>query len=685
MSNSVHSHKESITPTEFAPLDGPIKQSQRLHPVAIAIAIALLIAVAVLWLLLTARAVFFDITPSDATVTIKSKLLVPLSDSYLLRPGNYTVHATADGYYPLQQNIQVNNADNQRYALQLEKKPGHLQLTSTPDGANITIDGESREQTPALLNNLSPGEHQLQLMAPRYFAKSATVQITGLDQTQQLSVELKPAWGQLTLNSNPSGATVFVSAQKRGVTPLTTELLTWGEDVKVQLPGHKSWQKKLHVIAGESLTVDDITLQKVDGLLHLSSSPNGASATINGKFKGQTPLELALTPGATHTLSLFLEGHLTNTRKVTIPSGREQQITINMQPETGTLQVATTPANTQVFIDGKLRGKGGDSFPLPARPHRIEVRSKGYASQTKSFTLRPGIEQLMQFKLLTTTEARWASTPRQITTELGQKLLLFRPDSIFTMGASRREPGHRANEVQREVILKRPFYMASKEVTNAEFLRFNTRHFSRQTSGITLSNPNQPVVNISWEQAALFCNWLSAREGLPLFYQIKDQRVSGINTKATGYRLPTEAEWAWAARDTGNYPLKYAWGNSYPPTRAVGNFADRSAAKITPGVVKDYSDGYPVTAPVAKFDANDKGLFDLSGNVAEWTNDFYGIEININGAQLVDPTGPESGTFRVIRGSSWRHSSISELRLSFRDYGNDPRDDVGFRIVRYID
>ncbi|MCV6605850.1 MAG: SUMF1/EgtB/PvdO family nonheme iron enzyme, partial [Porticoccaceae bacterium] len=481
------------------------------------------------------------------------------------------------------------------------------------------------------------------------------------------------------------GAEVFISGESRGVTPLTTELLIWGEEVKVQLPGHKSWQRKLKVDAGESLAIDDIVLDKVDGLLRLSSTPAKASVTVNGTFRGQTPLELELQPDTRHNLSLFLEGYFTSRQSVTVPSGNEQQLAVNLKPETGTLQVATTPADAQVFIDGRLRGNGGDSFPLPAKSHRIEVRRKGYASQSRSFTPRPGIEQLMQFKLLTETEARLAATPKQISTELGQNLKLFRPEGLFAMGASRREPGRRANEVQRQVILKRPFYLATHEVTNKDFMAFDSSHFSRQTGGVTLSNPKQPVVNVSWQQAALYCNWLSAREGLPLFYQTKDNKVTGTNPSATGYRLPTEAEWAWAARHTGNYPLKYSWGNTYPPTSGAGNYADNSAAKITARVVQGYNDSHPVSAPVGKFAANHNGIYDLSGNAAEWVNDFYGIEISLGGKKVVDPSGPESGEFHVIRGSSWRHSSITELRLSFRDYGKAPRDDVGFRIARYVE
>ncbi|MGS2724357.1 PEGA domain-containing protein [Porticoccus sp. GXU_MW_L64] len=676
---------QTITPAEFAPLDGPIVRRKRVHPVAIVIAVALLLAAVVLWFLLTARAIFFDPDPAAASVEVEGGLVFQLSDSYLVRPGSYSVRASAEGYHTLNQQIDVSNDDNQRFALSLEKKPGHLQLSSQPPGAEVTLDGQVVGQSPLRLGDLSPGEHQLQLAAPRHFTRSLTVDITGLDQTQELDVSLDPAWGQLQLTSSPAGAEVFVSGEKRGVTPLTTELLTWGEDVKVQLPGHKSWHKKLQVGAGESLAIDNIVLDKVDGLLRLSSTPAGASVTVNGTFRGQTPLELELQPDTRHNLSLFLEGYFTSRRSVTVPSGNEQQLAVNLAPETGSLQVTTSPADAQVFINGTLRGSGGDSFPLPAKPHRIEVRRKGYASQSRSFTPRPGIEQLMQFKLLTETEARWAATPKQIKTELGQGLKLFRPEGLFAMGASRREPGRRANEVQRQVILKRPFYLATHEVTNKDFMAFDSSHFSRQTGGVTLSSAKQPVVNVSWQQAALYCNWLSAREGLPLFYQTKDNKVTGTNANATGYRLPTEAEWAWAARHTGNYPLKYSWGNTYPPTSGSGNFADNSAAKITPSVVKGYNDSHPVTAPVGKFAANHYGIYDLSGNAAEWVNDFYGIEISLGGKKVVDPTGPEDGEFHVIRGSSWRHSSITELRLSFRDYGNAPRDDVGFRIARYVE
>lgn len=682
-STGVDSH--SISPAEFTPLRGPIKRRRKLRPVAIAVTCALVLAGLVLWFLLSARAIFFDTVPANAQIQIEGAFVFQVSDSYLMHPGSYEISSSAEGYFPATQTIEVSKADSQRFDIVLEKMPGHLELTSTPTGASVTLDGIPRGETPVTIESLSPGAHQLVMSAPRYFKQTLAIDIEGLDKTQSRQVELKPAWGQLTIDSSPKGADVLIAGELRGQTPLTTELLEAGESVKVQLTGHKSWQQTLSVKAGGELVIDDIKLEKVDGLLKLSTNPSGASVTIDNTYRGITPLELALKPDADHSLSLFLNGYQTSKHNFRIASGSEKNLDITLTPETGKLRVDSQPANTQVYIDGQLRGKGGESFALPARAHTIEVRAKGYASQKKTFTPRPGIQQVLQFNLLTEKEARWAATPREITSPVNQKLKLFRPETSFTMGASRREPGRRANEVQREVTLARPFYLATHEVTNAEFQRFNAKHLSRQVGGISLSTPNQPVAHVSWEQAALFCNWLSAKEGLPLFYQVSKDKVTGINPEATGYRLPTEAEWAWAARQLYGNMLKFSWGDSFPPEGKAGNYADRSSAKINSRVVKEYDDGFAVSSPVGRFDPNDKGLYDLSGNVAEWVNDYYGIEINLSGKKQFDPLGPETGEFRVIRGASWRHGSITELRLSYRDYGVEARDDVGFRIARYAE
>jgi len=97
-----------------------------------------------------------------------------------------------------------------------------------------------------------------------------------------------------------------------------------------------------------------------------------------------------------------------------------------------------------------------------------------------------------------------------------------------------------------------------------------------------------------------------------------------------------------------------------------------------------YNDDYPATSPVGTFRSNSLGVFDLGGNVAEWTNDLYRAYTGTPGSPEVDPQGPEDGRYYVIRGSSWAHSSITDLRLAARDYGDEARPDLGFRLARSI-
>ena len=120
-----------------------------------------------------------------------------------------------------------------------------------------------------------------------------------------------------------------------------------------------------------------------------------------------------------------------------------------------------------------------------------------------------------------------------------------------------------------------------------------------------------------------------------------------------------------------------------PPPNKFGNFADISARNAFGNIINDYDDTYRGPAPSGSFPANDLGIFDLAGNVSEWVHDIYSSEMVMN--LLVDPIGPKKGGYRVIRGSSYTNGNFSPLRLTFRDYGRDPRADVGFRIARYLE
>jgi formylglycine-generating enzyme required for sulfatase activity len=254
------------------------------------------------------------------------------------------------------------------------------------------------------------------------------------------------------------------------------------------------------------------------------------------------------------------------------------------------------------------------------------------------------------------------------------------------MGASRREPGRRANETIRKVEITRAYYIATKEVSNRQFRDFKEDHKSSWVKGFSLEADHHPAVRVRWEDAAAYCNWLSKQESLPPAYVLQGGKWVTVIPPTIGYRLPTEAEWARAARyPEGVNAVKYPWGNSLPVAPDSGNYADVSARGLVPVVLSNYNDSFPVTAPVDSFEANALGLYNMGGNVAEWVQDYYTIYPSGRSELETDPLGPEEGELHVVRGSGWLHGNVTQLRLSYRDYSREPRPDVGFRIARYAE
>ena len=122
-----------------------------------------------------------------------------------------------------------------------------------------------------------------------------------------------------------------------------------------------------------------------------------------------------------------------------------------------------------------------------------------------------------------------------------------------------------------------------------------------------------------------------------------------------------------------------------PPARVSGNYADQSIGDTLADVLPNYNDGFRGTAAVGSFAPQPPGFYDLGGNVSEWIHDYYTLYPGEATRLSTDPTGPVSGEHHVVRGASWRHGNITELRLSYRDYSNKPRYDLGFRLARYAE
>ena len=222
----------------------------------------------------------------------------------------------------------------------------------------------------------------------------------------------------------------------------------------------------------------------------------------------------------------------------------------------------------------------------------------------------------------------------------------------FTMGSPTSEEGRDdTNETQHEVTITRAFWLQSTEVTQGQWravMGTSPSHFSS-------CGDDCPVERVSWEDAVAYVNALSASEGLDACYS--GSTFAGLGCE--GYRLPTESEWEYAAR-AGTTSARY------------GNLDEIAW-------LYENSDGRPHEVGTKR--VNGWGLYDMLGNVSEWTGDWYSS--SYPSGSVRDPLGPDEGSRRVYRGGGWLNFA-RYVRAANR-YGNGPahrRHKLGFRPAR---
>jgi formylglycine-generating enzyme required for sulfatase activity len=657
------------------PIDTPLRRQHRVAGPLVLLTLTLLGLA--LWYVLSARMLQLQIEPLPDRLSLDGTVpVLPVADGYLAQPGTYTLRAERSGYHPLITEIEVGDAPNQRVALRLDPLPGYVSV-ATPgvQGAQLLINGDPVGITPLGELELEPGEYELRLRADRYVERVDTIRVEGLGVRQELSFSLTPAWAPVRVESATPGAELWVDGEPLGALPLTVELSAGPRELEVRAPGHKPWQDRLEVLPDQPQSLNIGTLAPADGRLRVTSRPPGANVAVDGRYAGRTPLTLSVSPGEQHELTLNKRGYRTAARKLRLDPAEQRDLGIALAAETGTVRLQVDPDDALLFVEGRRLGTAQGAHALPSVPPLLEIRRKGFEPEQLWVTPRPGLEQTLVVNLRRKGTPVTGALPARIEAPDGTEMVLIRPGT-FTMGASRREPGRRANETLRRIELTRPYYLATTEVTNAQFQRFKPEHRSGSFQALSLDDARQPAVNVTWADAAAYCHWLDTQAGGRKF-------GAAGGTPDAGYRLPTEAEWAWAARYAGRTETaRFPWGESLPPPSPSGNFADRSVAAVLASTLEDYDDGYAATAPPARFAPDPSGIFDLAGNVAEWVHDFYAIQPPSDTAANRDPSGPADGKHHVIRGSSWMQASVSALRWSYRDYGSEPRPDVGFRCAR---
>ncbi len=655
---------------------------------SVAIIAAAVVTLAAVTLLISAlQPVEIDVQPRDAHISTPGTFLSFQSGDMLnVLSGRHVVRAEREGYYPTQVNIDV-KADVKPAAvarLRLAKLPGKLRIDADGVAASVSVDGVEAGRAPGEFE-VPPGTHTLTLRAPRYVDYVTSVEVEGLGKRQDVNASLQPSWGTLKVNAIPAGARVTVDGKDAGAAPASIEADSGVRHVQISVPGLKTWESSVVVKAGQTLGIGPVTLGQPDAELTLHSVPGGAEITVAGTYRGRTPVKVDLPAGISHEVVATLPGYANWTKTVFADAGRKLALDAKLQPVLARVAVQGEPADAELLVDGKPHGRTPQTFELSATEHRVEVRKEGYLPFTAAVTPALGLERSVDYKLVPSDRgaALQQSAPTVKSKTTGYVLRLV-PGGTFRMGSERREQGRRPNEGLRQVTLERPYYIGVTEVTNADFRKFRSDHVSGFLGKRSLDLDAQPVVQVTWNDAAAYCNWLSERDGLPPAYEQGGGKFVLKKPVTAGYRLPTEAEWEYAARYVAaGQTRRFPWGDALPVVAQAGNIAGEETKGVLEADIEGYRDNYPLAAPIGKFTPTPLGLHDMGGNVSEWVNDYY-LSF-VDSVPVTDPLGPEQAARHVVRGANWESANVAELRYAWRDAADETSQIIGFRLARYAE
>jgi len=661
------------------------KNKQRLLYIGL-FALFIIGSLIILTLVMVSRGTRVEVKPDEAAISssiqIQSGLAVIFNDTLYSLSNNPVLDVVAEGYKPTREILRDNNF-GKVMTITLKPLPAIVEistniisisnLANTSNDTSWLINGAVFAVDDIFQYELEAGEYELTI-DNLYFNVLTLPLSLERGETYTKKINLDVVNGEIMIKSNPSGAKVLINSIESGETPIILPILGGEHGVTLQHENYETINEIVKISRSNPKFTRNYRMQLKKSLVQISLMPNDGKLTLDGIAIKNTS-KLSVEASVKHQLSYSKDGYFNQSKIFNIDADDSFQIDFHLEKEMGDVEINSSP-EAEVQLNGQVVGATPLELSLNAVEQNITLTKKGYRSISKTIIPSSKSTKRVNVSLVPEGVARLKEAPASYTHKAGGKLKLYRPNELFTMGAKRSELGQRANEFIKKIKLTKAFYAGTHEVTNAEYIKYDNNH---------QGNSSEPVTSITWLDAAAFCNWLSQQEGLTLVYKVSNKRLQGVNKNADGYRLLTEAEWEWLARKSGKKKQSvFVWGDDRVIPKNAINIADESAQGKVKLYVSRYNDGYADVAAVGSLAKEPSGLYDQGGNVSEWTHDSYSIVIPESGKVFQDPFGNANAGLHVIKGANWRSGSITELRPSYREGLSAGRDDLGFRIGRYV-
>jgi len=556
--------------------------------------------------------------------------------------GNRTIKIFKKGIKTIEYILPIIPKSKETYLLELEvvrPKPKvpvwPVTILTQPENATLMIDGKTVEHSSPTVE-LKEGQHTVIIQMPGYEKLEKTINVT--KKNVYFSFKLNETLNvPLMVESDPPGATITLDGVKLGETPLSVFYPPGTYRVKVTKDGYVPLENQMLTVATPK-TYKKYVLEENVGYLTINTYET-AKVFINGtEYPQHTNLKL---PAQVLNIKITMPKAAALEKQIVLK--RNDRLTLDLYPEvqTGTIQVAVTPFDANIELTGDAGenyvSKGMKIFDdIPVGTYTLKVTAERYKTTKEEIILKPYEKINKSIALVEGSDIDYGIE------------MVFVKGGTFQMGCTSEQSSCVRNEKPVHTVTVGDFYMGKYEVTQKQW---------RDVMGWNPSYRSKcddcPVENVSWNDVQEFIKKLNKKTG-------------------QHYRLPTEAEWEYAARG-GNKSrgYKYSGSNSIGEVAWYdGNSSDR-------------------THRVGTKSPNELGLYDMSGNVWEWCSDWYD-KMYYEISPSINPQGPSSGKKRVLRGGSriyvesncsvFNRSSSKPNQCS-RYIPKFPDDVFGFRLV----
>ena len=523
-----------------------------------------------------------------------------------------------------------------------EKGIGTLIITSEPEMATVSVDGIERGITPLTIDRVGAGKKTIRLKMNGFFPVSRIERIDPEKETK-IHVILEHQTGSIKVSaktfSDAYPARFYLDEKLMGRPPLTAEDVTAGTHTyRLDADNHQEATGEVSVNLDEELKLDE-SLKPLPCHLSLKSLPPGATIWVNGKIsKLKTDIKAKI-PAGKHTITLKLDSYVDAAKEIEVLPGSIFGEEFQLIKNRGKFNVVSIPEGAAIWMDGEDTGKKTDHLmEVVAGEHELALKLDGYKDVRKKVHLEPEAFSEVEFRL-----EKGPNVPLfepVFSDPVTGMEFIYVPGGKFMMGDIFGDGAEFNNEYESPVheVELGGFYIGKYPVTQGEWEAVMGDNPSTFKEG-----DRYPVEEVSWYDAQEFSKKLISK-----------------NNERYQFRLPTEAEWEYAAR-SGGKKEKCAGSNDVD---AVAWYGENSGS---------------TTHPVGKKLSNGLGIYDMNGNVWEWCQDRFG---HYQSGFVTDPTGPSSGPTRVFRGGSW-NSYAGSCRSAFRSNGSpgNRSDDLGFRLA----